>query len=169
MCKVALILKNLRTASHPCWNYGPSNLLFRFRDSCMGHLNKTQTERAVMLTLPVLESYINVKTSLKVSRILADPPQNGNPLKFLQNCTKMLFYLLIFFNIINFKYIFKLGCVVSANCNWFKTYWRYWKFWVTRNRPLKTLLFFFRFTIFQIWNNFYEKSHEKTTLFYDLF
>ena len=91
MSKVALILKNLRTASHPCWNYGASNLLFRFSDFCMGHLNKTQTETAVMLTLPVLESYTKMKTSLKVSRILADPRQNGSPLKFLQNCTEMLF------------------------------------------------------------------------------
>ena len=105
MSKVALILNNLRTASHPCWNCGPSNL-FRFSDSCMGHLNKTQTETAVMLTLPTLKSYTNVKTLLKVSRILADPPKSGGPLKFLQNSRKMLFYLLIFFNIISFKYLF---------------------------------------------------------------
>ena len=58
----------------------------------MGHLNKTQTEIAVMLTLPVLESYTKMKTLLKVSKILADPPQNGGPLKFLQNCTEMLIY-----------------------------------------------------------------------------
>ena len=74
MSKVALILKNLRTASHPCRNYGPSNLLFCFSDSCMGHLNKTQTETAVILTLPALESYTKMKTPLKVSTILADPP-----------------------------------------------------------------------------------------------
>ena len=44
MSEAALILKILRTASHPCWNYGPSNLLFHFSDSCMDHVNKTQTE-----------------------------------------------------------------------------------------------------------------------------
>ena len=74
MRKVALILKILRTVSHPCWNYKPSNLLFSFSDFCMGHLNKIQTEIAVMLTLPVLESYTKMKRSLKVSKILADPP-----------------------------------------------------------------------------------------------
>ena len=50
-------MKTLHTANDPCSNYGPANLLFRFSDSCMGHLNKTQTEIAVILKLPVLESY----------------------------------------------------------------------------------------------------------------
>ena len=31
----------------------------------MGHLSKTQTEIAVMLTLPVFESYTKIKTLLK--------------------------------------------------------------------------------------------------------
>ena len=106
MSKVALILKILRTASRPCLNYGPSNLLFCFSDFCMGHLNKMQTEVAVMLKLPVLESYTKMKTSLKVSTILAEPPYSGGLLKLLQNCKEMLFYLLIYFNIINFKHIF---------------------------------------------------------------
>ena len=62
MSKVALILKTLRAACHRSWSYGPSNLLFRFSDSRMGHLNKTQTEAAVLLTLRVLESYTKMKT-----------------------------------------------------------------------------------------------------------
>ena len=74
MNKVALILKIWDTASHPCCNYGSSNLLFCFSHSCKGHLNKTQTEIAVLLTVPVLESYTKMKTLLKVSRILAEPP-----------------------------------------------------------------------------------------------
>ena len=74
MSKITLILKIWDTASHPCCSYVPSNLLFRFSHSCMGHLNKTQTETAVMLTLLVLESYTKMKTLLKVSRILAEPP-----------------------------------------------------------------------------------------------
>ena len=59
--KVALILKILRTASHPCLNYGLSNLLFCFSYFCRGHLNKMQTEIAVRLTLPVLECYTKMK------------------------------------------------------------------------------------------------------------
>ena len=59
MNKVALILKMLGTA-------GPSNLLFRFSDSYIGHLNNMQTEVAIMLTLPVLESYNEMKTLLKI-------------------------------------------------------------------------------------------------------
>ena len=73
MSKVALILKILCTASHPCRNYRQSNLLFHFNNFCMGHLNKMQTEIAVMLTLPALESYTKMKTLLKDSRILVDP------------------------------------------------------------------------------------------------
>ena len=56
MSRVALILKISHTPSHPCQNYGPSKLLFHFSDSCMGHLNKTQTEIAVILKLPILKT-----------------------------------------------------------------------------------------------------------------
>ena len=72
MTKVALILKILPTTSHPA--AGPPNLLFRFSGSCMGHLNKTHTEIAVMLTLPVLESYTKMKKSLASSMMFAEPP-----------------------------------------------------------------------------------------------
>ena len=74
MSKVASILKILGAASFPCSNYGSSNLLFRFNDSCIGHLNKTQTEIAVMLRLPLLEGYTKIKLFLNVSRILVRPP-----------------------------------------------------------------------------------------------
>ena len=66
MSKVALILKIFPTPSYPCWNFAPSNLLFCFSNSCIGHLNKTQTEIVVMLTLPVLERYTeNIFESVK--------------------------------------------------------------------------------------------------------
>ena len=39
---------------------------------------------------------IKMKNLLKVSMILANPPQNDGSLKYLRNCTKKLFYLLIF-------------------------------------------------------------------------
>ena len=55
MSKVALIPKILHIASHPWRNYGPSNLLFPFSDSCMCHLNKMQTEIAVMLIVQIFE------------------------------------------------------------------------------------------------------------------
>ena len=42
--------------------------------TCMNHLDKTKVEIAVMLTLPALQNYIKIKTLLKISRILADPP-----------------------------------------------------------------------------------------------
>ena len=113
--KVALILKILRTVSYPYRNYWASNLLFRSRNCCMGQLNKTQTEIPVMLTLSVLESYTKMKTLLKFSRISADPTWNGGSLKFLWNFKEMLFYLLIFFNIISF----------TVNCHWFKAYRNY--------------------------------------------
>ena len=68
MCKVPLILRILGRASNTCRNYGPSNLFFCFSDSCMVHLNKTQTEIAVMLTLPVFESNTKMKTLWKNQR-----------------------------------------------------------------------------------------------------
>ena len=74
MSKVVFVLKILRTASHPCGHYKPLNLLLHLSNSCIGHLNKTQTEISEMLTLPVLESYNKMKTLLRVSRTLADPP-----------------------------------------------------------------------------------------------
>ena len=40
---------------------------------------------------------------------------------------------------------------------------------VYEKQAVENAIIFFRFTISQIWNNFYEKSYEKTTLFYDLF
>ena len=63
---VPLILRILGTARKPCWDYWPSNLVFRFSDFSKGHLNKTQTEIAVILTLPAFESYAKIKTLFKV-------------------------------------------------------------------------------------------------------
>ena len=45
-----------------------------FVPGILKYLNKTWTEIALMLTLPVLESYTKMKTSLRVSWILADLP-----------------------------------------------------------------------------------------------
>ena len=82
MSKTTLILRIVGTVSHLCSNQMPSNLLFHFSSSCIGHLNKTQMEMAVMLTFPVFENYTEKKTMLKVSRMLVNPPQNGSPLNF---------------------------------------------------------------------------------------
>ena len=70
MSNLALILKMWGIASQPCSNYGPSNLLFCFSDYCICHLNKTQRKVAVMLTMPIFESYSKLKTLMKVSKNL---------------------------------------------------------------------------------------------------
>ena len=116
-----------------------------------------------MLTLPVLKSYIKMKTSLKASRILVDPLQNGSALKFFQNCTKMIFSLLRFFNIIIlnifFNYVAKFQLTeiglrhIEVTENFFY-----------EKATVKNAIFL-RFSIFQIQKNLYERPFEKTTLF----
>ena len=149
LSKGTLILKILSTASHSCWNYRTSNLLFLFSDSCIGYLNKKKAEIAVMLTLPVLKSYTKM---LKVSKIFVDTPQNGHSLKFLQNCTEMHFYLLIFFNIICFKHIF---LIKMCNFSQLQLVWgilTLLKIPVYRKQAVENAFWksFFRFSIFQI-------------------
>ena len=90
MCRVVISLKE-----YPEFNSGNPKLN-----------SERRSHSGMNINITVLDSYIKMKTLSKVSRILADPPQNSGPLKFLRNCTEMLFYLLIFFNIINFKHIF---------------------------------------------------------------
>ena len=102
MSNVASILKILVISSHSRSYYGPSNLLFGLSDSCIGHHDKMRRKLAVMLTIRIFESYTKLETLLKVSRNLSNPPQNGSPMKFLRNCTEMLFTS----NIINFQHIF---------------------------------------------------------------
>lgn len=51
---------------HSCPNYEPSNFLFGFNDTCIGHLNKMQTKVAVMLKVHISEIYSEIKTLLKV-------------------------------------------------------------------------------------------------------
>ena len=72
MSNGALNLKIWGVASHPCSNYGPSNLLFRVSDSFIDHFDKTLRKVSVMLAIPVFESYIKLKALLNVSRILGN-------------------------------------------------------------------------------------------------
>ena len=57
-----------------------------------------------MLTLPVLESY--TKKIVESFKNFCRPTVKWRPLRIFTKCTEILFYLPIFFNIVNFKYVF---------------------------------------------------------------
>ena len=108
MSNGALILKIWGVASHPCSNYGPSNLLFRVSDSFIDHFDKTLRKVSVMLAIPVFESYIKLKALLNVSRILGNQTWNSAPLKLCEVAQKSCCTS----NIINFRHIFSLGSAI---------------------------------------------------------
>ena len=106
MSKTTLILRIVGTVSHLCWNQMPSNLHFRFSSSCIGHLNKTQMEMAVMLTFPVFENLDWKENNVESFKDFGQPTAKWQSFKFFWNCTEILFYLQIISNIMNHKHIF---------------------------------------------------------------
>ena len=70
-----------------CWSYAPSNLLFRFFRYRLGHPHNRQTKIAENSKKTFFWKLTPNKGLLKVSSSLTHPPQNGDPLNFLQNWT----------------------------------------------------------------------------------
>ena len=64
------------------WNYGPSNLLFRFFHCRLGHLNNRQIKIAENLTMHFFEGKHQNKCLVKVSSSSTHQPQNDGPLNF---------------------------------------------------------------------------------------
>ena len=82
MSKTTLILRIVGTVSHLCWNQMPSNLHFRFSSSCIGHLNKTQMEMAVMLTFPVFENLDWKENNVESFKDFGQPTTKWQSFKF---------------------------------------------------------------------------------------
>ena len=89
--KGLLFLKTWHIRVNYCWNYGTSNLLFRFFRSRLGKLNKRQTKIAENSVTHFFESQHQSKCLVKVSCSLTHVPQNDGPLNFLRNWTKTTF------------------------------------------------------------------------------
>ena len=75
-----------------CWNYGPSNLLFRFTRHILQPPKNRQKKIAINSLIYLIESYYRKKCLVKVWSFLTYWLENDNPLKFLQNWTKKTFY-----------------------------------------------------------------------------
>ena len=74
-----------------CWNYRPSNLLFRFtRHRLQQPKNRQKT--AVNLLIHLFHSYHWKKCPVKVSSFLTLWTENNVPLNFMQNWTEKIFY-----------------------------------------------------------------------------
>ena len=85
-CKGLLFLKIWHIRVNYCWNYGPSNLLFRFFRYRLGHLDNRQTKIAENSTLNFFLK-LTPKKMFQVSSSLTHPSQNDGPLNFLRNWT----------------------------------------------------------------------------------
>ena len=73
-----------------CWNYGPSNLLFRFTRHIL-RLPKNRQKKINSL-IYLIENYYRKKCLVKVWSFLTYWLENDRPLKFLENWTEKTFY-----------------------------------------------------------------------------
>ena len=89
LCKGLSYLKNWGIGFYCCWNYGPSKLLFLFIEYRLDELNKKHPKIAVNSAIQYFEGHSQKKCLLKVWSFLVHSPQNGGPVKLLQNRTKI--------------------------------------------------------------------------------
>ena len=75
-----------------CWNYRPSNLLFRFTRHSSQQPKNRQRKTTVNSLIYLFESYYWKKCQVKVSDFLTNWPENDGPLKFLQKLKENLVY-----------------------------------------------------------------------------
>ena len=80
--KGLLFLKTWHIRVNYCWNYRPSNLLFRFFHCRLGHLNNRQIKIAENLTMHFFEGKHQNMCLVKVSSSSTHQPQNDGPLNF---------------------------------------------------------------------------------------
>ena len=73
-----------------CWNYGPSNLLFRFTRHILQPPKNRQKKINSLIYL--IENYYRKKCLVKVWSFLTYWLENDRPLKFLENWTEKTFY-----------------------------------------------------------------------------
>ena len=82
--KGLLFLKTWHIRVNYCWNYGPSNLLFRFFRYRLAHLNNKNSRK---LDNTFFWKLTPKQVLLKISSSLIHPPQSDGPLNFLRNWT----------------------------------------------------------------------------------
>ena len=82
-------LKNWGIGFYCCWNYWSSKLLLHFIEYRLDQLNKKHKKIAVNSAIQYFKGHSQKKCLLKVWSFLVHPPQNGGPVKLLQNWTKI--------------------------------------------------------------------------------
>ena len=92
-----------------CWNYGPSNLLFRFTRHTLQRPKNRERKMAINSLIYLFESYYLKKCLVKVSNFLTYWLKSDGPLKFLWNWMEKTF-------IGNFWQVQKWS-KLSFNCN----------------------------------------------------
>ena len=89
--KVLLFLKTWLIGVSYCWNYGPSNLLFRFFHCSLGHLNNRQTKIAENLPIHFFWKLTSKQVFGESFKFFDQSPQNDGPLNFLRNWAQTTF------------------------------------------------------------------------------
>ena len=74
-----------------CWNYGPSNLLFRFTRHTLQRPKNRERKMAINSLIYLFESYYLKKCLVKVSNFLIYWLKSDGPLKFLRNWMEKTF------------------------------------------------------------------------------
>ena len=168
--KGLLFLKTLHIRVNYCWNYGLSNLLFRFFRCRIGHLNNRQTK--------IVENW-----TILDFRKLTSEQVFGESFKFFDSPTTKWR---------SFKFFAKLNGnrILMANCSKLRKYqtfgfielhnlskdqlpdtiFKLWKSSVYDHRSVKHTTFeTLTFQFFQLSNNFRQKVYEKTSRFQKIF
>ena len=96
-------LKNWGIGVNYCWNYGSSKLQLYQLEYRQDQLKNKHTQIAVNLAIQYFKGNSQKKCQLKVWSFLVHPPQNGGPVKFLQNWTETSFQ--IFSNFTNIRHL----------------------------------------------------------------
>ena len=83
-----IIFRKLNYRVQLCWNYRPLKLLLHSIEYHLDQLNKKHTKIAENSAIQYFEGCSQKKCLLKVWSFSVHPPQNGSPIKFLENWTK---------------------------------------------------------------------------------
>ena len=75
-----------------CWNYGPSNLLFRFTQHILQRPKNRQMKKTINSLIYLIGNYYRKKCLVKVWSFLTHWLENDGPSKFLRNWTEKTFY-----------------------------------------------------------------------------
>ena len=103
--KDLLYLKKWGVGVNYCWNYGPLKLLLHFIEYRLAQLNSKNTKIVVNSTTQYFVDSSRKKCLLKVRCFLVHPPQNDDPVKFMQNWTVTIFQWPTFSNFTNVRHL----------------------------------------------------------------